>query len=92
MFKYKVHFDDKFLKDLKKIKKRHYDLSKLEEVINLLASGEELPAKYFDHAMVNMNGIRNCHIKKNWVLFYLKDDVSLILLCLRTGTHDDLGI
>ena len=53
---------------------------------------QEVPAKYFDHAMVNMNWIRNCHIKKNWVLFYLKDDVSLILLCLRTGTHDDLGI
>ena len=92
MLKYKVHFDDKFIKDLKKIKKRHYDISKLEQVIKLLATGESLPGKYFDHEMINMNGIRNCHIKKNWVLFYYKDEDSLLLLCLRTGTHDDLGI
>lgn len=45
----------KFRKDYKRIKKRGYDLSQLEKVINTLLYEEPLEQKYRDHARVMNN-------------------------------------
>ena len=42
----KIKYHSKFKKDIKIIKKRNYDLSKLEKVIEILAEEKNLPAKY----------------------------------------------
>lgn len=45
----KVRHSNQFKKDYKLIQKRGYDVNKLKYVIQLLAEGKPLPAKYKDH-------------------------------------------
>lgn len=88
---YKIKPTSKFQKDLKKIRKRGYDLSLLKEAINILARGEELPAKYIDHPLKgNFANCRECHITPDWLLIYEKTEDKLYLYLTRTGTHSDL--
>ena len=42
---------NRFLKDLRLAKKRGFDLSLLEEVVNKLANQETLDPKYRDHPL-----------------------------------------
>lgn len=88
---YKIRPTVKFQKDLKKIKKRGYDLSLLKTVLVILAEGEKLPYKYKDHSLLgNFKGCRECHITPYWLLIYEISDEELILYLTRTGSHSDL--
>ena len=88
---YNVKPTTKFQKDLKKIKKRGYNISLLTEVIKILASGMSLPEKNRDHALSgNFSKYRECHISPDWLLIYEIDNDDLILILTRTGTHSDL--
>ena len=89
--KYDVQFTSQFKKDLKLAKKQHKNLDKLFSVINTLANGETLNAKYNDHDLMgNYKGTRECHIEPDWLLVYeIKDDV-LVLMLYRLGTHSEL--
>ncbi|MGN1014101.1 MAG: type II toxin-antitoxin system YafQ family toxin [Butyricicoccus sp.] len=81
----------KFQRDLKKAKKRGYDISLLSDIIKRLANGESLPAKNKDHLLGgNYSGCRECHITPDWLLIYEIDNDTLILYLTRTGTHSDL--
>ncbi len=76
-------------KDLKKLKKRGKDLSKLKVVIKILISGGSLPEKYRNHKLSgNFRGCWECHIEPDWLLIYKK--ASKILILVRSGTHSDL--
>lgn len=78
-----------FKKDVKRAKKRGKDFSKLKEVIEQLARGETLEARYRDHALTGAyRGARDCHIEPDWLLIYKLPEDQLVLL--RTGTHADL--
>ncbi len=91
MMKYKIKSSRKFDKDLKKIKKRGYDLNLIKLVIQKLANGEKLPDKNKDHILLgNYKGCRECHITPDWLLVYELVDDELILYLTRTGTHSDL--
>ncbi len=80
-----------FRKDLKRIRKRGYDLLKLDTVLQTLTKEELLPDKYRDHALTgDYNGFRECHIEPDWLLIYAVDQGQLILTASRTGTHSDL--
>jgi mRNA interferase YafQ len=84
-----VHESPRFLRDIKRIKKRGLDLSKLRHVVTLLSEKQPLPIRYRDHALTgNWIGHRDCHIQPDWVLIYKITDDTLILE--RTGTHSDL--
>ena len=88
---YAVKPTTKFQKDLKRIQKRGYDISLLTEVIKILASGEQLPARNKDQSLTgNYTGCRECHITPDWLLIYEIADKDLILYLTRTGTHGDL--
>ena len=88
---FKLVLTSKFNKDLKKIKKRGYDLSKIEKVIDALLNGERLSYSKRDHALTgNYHGFRECHIEPDWLLIYAIDEDRLILTASRTGTHSDL--
>lgn len=50
----KIKYHSKFKKDIKTIKKRNYDLSKLQKVIEILAEEKTLPAKYKDHSLTGI--------------------------------------
>ena len=88
---YKIRPSVKFQKDLKRAQKRGYDISLLTKVLNLLANGEHLPAKYKDHNLSgNYKGCRECHITPDWLLIYEILEDELILYLTRTGIHSDL--
>lgn len=57
----------KFNKDLKLIKKRGYNIKKLEKVVNKLLNQEILEEKYKDHKLIgDYGGYRECHIEPDW--------------------------
>ena len=89
--KYIVKYTARFQKDYKILVKRRFDVSKVHEVIEILASGNALPDKYHDHALSgNYQGVRECHIKSDWLLIYSISEETLVLELLRTGSHSDL--
>jgi len=89
--KYELRPTTKFQKDLKRAKKRGYDLNLLKDVLKKLAAGESLPSKNRDHALIgDYEGCRECHIAPDWLLIYEIVDETLILYLTRTGTHSDL--
>lgn len=64
-------------------------MSKLREVILLLAEGEPLPARFRDHPLSgNWKEFRECHLEPDWLLIYKPDGDDVYLV--RTGTHSDL--
>ena len=88
---YKIRPTTKFQKDLKRIKKREYEISLLTEVIKKLAAGIQLPQKNRDHELTgDYCGCRECHITPDWLLIYEIDGDELILYLTRTGSHSDL--
>ena len=88
---YNVRPTSKFQKDLKRAKRRGYDIDLLRDIIKKLAAGEPLPAKNRDHDLSGgYVGCRECHITPDWLLIYEVDGDDLILYLTRTGTHSDL--
>ncbi len=84
-----IHFTSRFKKEVKLAEKRGGDLAKLEKVIGLLRMGAALPARYRDHVLTgNWAGHRECHIEPDWLLIYVIDIPTLVLV--RTGSHADL--
>ncbi len=91
MMKYEIQRTSQFKKDYKLAVKRGCDISKLQEVIVLLASGESLPEVYKDHPLHgNYIGYRECHVESDWLLVYKISKNLLILSLYRLGTHSDL--
>lgn len=86
-----IIWTSKFKKDYKNAIKRNLNINLLDDVIRILASGQELPNKYNDHALRgNWNGFRECHILPDWLLIYTIEDNNLVLVLARTGSHSDL--
>ncbi|MFV0416428.1 MAG: type II toxin-antitoxin system YafQ family toxin [Chthoniobacterales bacterium] len=80
---------NQFKRDIKRVRKRGKNLTKMKIVVDLLLAGEALPSKYRDHQLGgNWNGHRDCHIEPDWLLIYKIFDNELRLE--RTGTHSDL--
>lgn len=80
-----------FRKDYKRIKKRSYNLSLLQDVLETLCEEKSLDAKYKDHALMGAyKGFRECHVQPDWLLIYTIDKDKLILVAARTGSHADL--
>lgn len=88
---YEISYTNQFKKDYKRVKKRGRPLDKLQKVIKILQSGEQLPASFKDHALTgNWVGHRECHLKPDWLLiYYVRDDVPVLTMS-RTGSHSDL--
>ena len=89
--KYQVLLTSKFKKDFKLLKKQGKNTDKILAVINKLARGESLDAKYKDHPLlVCYLGARECHIEPDLLLIYEKQENILILNILRAGSHSNL--
>lgn len=88
---YTVKFTSQFKKDYKLAKKRGKNMKLLDDVIKLLANGEVLSEKYYDHSLSgNWTGHRECHIQPDWLLVYYYNQDVLVLTLSRTGSHSDL--
>ena len=88
---YKIRPTSRFQKDLKRLRKRGYDMDLLTGVLKQLAAGQALEPSYRDHPLVgDYSGCRECHITPDWLLIYEIDGGELFLYLTRTGTHSDL--
>lgn len=86
-----IRYHTSFKKDYKKVIKRGYDIKLMEDIIQKLAEGGQLPEKNKDHPLCgDYSGCRECHITPDWLLIYEIDKGELILYLTRTGTHSDL--
>lgn len=88
----KIEREPTFKRNYKALKKKHYDMNELEKVITLLVNQDtQALKKYRDHALIgNLQGLRELHIKNDWLLIYAIDDDKLTLFLLATGKHDDV--
>ena len=78
-----------FKRDVKRPEKRGKDMTKLRDLILLLAGETPLPVRYKDHPLSGeWKHHRDCHIEPDWLLLYKIDDNDLYLV--RTGSHADL--
>lgn len=86
-----IKYHTLFKKDFKRIKKRGYDISRLEKIVESLANEVPLPEQFKDHNLSgNYNGFRECHIAPDWLLIYQVNNNELVLVLSRTGSHSDL--
>ena len=86
-----IVFTNKMKRDTKLMKKRGKDMSKLTNILKLLASRTPLPEVYKDHQLSgDLKDFRECHIEPNWLLIYQVFKDELILSASGTGTHSDL--
>lgn len=86
-----IRFNNRMKRDVKLMKKRGKNLSKLEEVLNKLANYETLPEKNKDHQLKGeWKDFRECHIEPDWLLIYRIEENELILYATATGSHADL--
>ena len=88
---YRIEFTNEMKRNVKLMRKRGKDISKLTDIINKLASGQVLPQSNNDHQLTdNLRDFRKCHIGPDWLLVYQIHDDILILTATATGTHSDL--
>jgi mRNA interferase YafQ len=79
----------RFKRDVRRVRKRNRDMSKLTAVLNLLIEEKPLPATYNDHPLKgDWKGFRDLHIEPDWLLLYRVEGDELQLA--RTGAHSDL--
>jgi len=88
-----IVFTAKMRRDVKLMKKRGKDLSKLTATLDLLANRKQMPKNYRDHQMSGkLKDFRECHVggEGDWLLLYQIVEDELILSASGTGTHIDL--
>jgi mRNA interferase YafQ len=79
----------RFKKDYKLMKRRGRDVSKIQQVMEMLAEEEPLDPKHRDHNLLgNYVDCRECHVEPAWLLIYTVGDDWIRFE--RTGTHSDL--
>ncbi|MCR5661775.1 MAG: type II toxin-antitoxin system YafQ family toxin [bacterium] len=88
---YKIQYTTRMKHDVKRMKRRGKDMSKLLSVLSMLSKGEKLPDSNKDHQLSgNLKDFRKCHIEPDWLLMYQIFNDTLILSATATGTHSDL--
>ncbi|WP_435300675.1 type II toxin-antitoxin system YafQ family toxin [Zymomonas mobilis] len=85
----KVLLERQFKKDAKK-NFLEFVTPAWAEILNCLCQDVELPPKYKDHALSgNWLGFRDCHVKPDLVLIYMKNGDDYVQL-VRLGSHSEL--
>lgn len=92
----RINRSPRFKRNYKKLMRKHYDMSKIDKVIRLLAleKFDELINHYDDHPLHgNLAGKRVLHIEDNWILIYQKradHTYNLVIINLEaTGNHEE---
>lgn len=93
-----INYTPQFKRDYKKLKRKHYDLNKLKNVIQLLIDEKFkiLVDKYDDHQLKgSLRSLCALHVEHNkagnWILVYKIHSGNLELLTIdlvSTGSHD----
>lgn len=89
--KYEIEYTNEFRKDVKRMKKRGYDMELMITAIEILQHDGKLPANYRSHKLVGKHiGKWECHITPDWLLVWKQYDQKLIMTMTNTGSHSDL--
>lgn len=91
-----ANYTPKFLRDVKRLQKKHFDLDPLRDTINLiLEDSKQARRKLKRHyRMYRLNGkwagSLECHVANigDWLVVWQENDNLAIFL--RTGTHDEI--
>jgi len=79
----------KYIKDVKRLQRRGYDLAKLNQLITALATDQPLPPSARPHKLAGQQrDVWDVHIAPDWILLYEINPQTVTLV--RTGTHADL--
>lgn len=92
----RVAFTAKFQRDVKRLKKKRYDLGQLEALVDLVAQNtpealEELRRRHNMHDLKGeWSGSRECHVANagGWLVIWRNEDAFVTFQ--RTGSHDEL--
>lgn len=90
------NFTPKFERDMKRLAKKHVDLTPLRNIMNLIlensaASERILVQRHNKHQLKeNWKGSFECHIENagNWLLVWMETEDQAIFE--RTGTHKEI--
>lgn len=91
-----IYTTNNFERDIKKVKNyQSFKPNKLKQYIELLASGEELPANARNHRLSKTSpkeyqGLYDFHVAPDICVIYKLDDSSVSLV--RIGKHNNLGL
>ena len=88
---YEFAYTQKFLRDVKKIKKKHFDLSRLDQVLDDLANYNSalLKRKYRKHQLKGRwSEYEELHVDADWLLVNKRDKNRIVLTLMTTGNHD----
>lgn len=78
-----------FKRDVKRMKKRGKDMSKLRRLLLALIPQIPLPESQRDHLLQGIwKGYRECHIEPDWLVICRVEGSELHMA--RTGSHSDL--
>ena len=92
-YKYVVKYGSSFKKNLKKSIKQGKDITKLLDVVDVLANNKTLDKHYKNHKLVDdkyYKGCYECHIEPDWLLVYRYNHDELILVLVNTGSHAEV--
>lgn len=89
MPKYELETSTKFEKQYKKLSQK--DKENTNQFLAKLLNDEPLEPKHRDHALKGVyKDFRECHIKPDLLLVYKKEKETLLLLCIRIGSHSEI--
>ena len=92
-----IEYHIAFQRDIKRLKRKHAELSDLKEVIRLVAEDtdtakETLRRRHRAHRLQggDWDGVIECHVGNagNWLAIWIKEDGTAWFL--RTGTHAEI--
>ncbi len=89
----RIEFTSKFKKDIKRLRNNEAKLSKVANVIELLAQGEDIPASMKPHKLIgNYAGHLELHVEGDLLLIWVEKtelgDMTIYLV--RLGSHSEL--
>ncbi|MBI2444571.1 MAG: type II toxin-antitoxin system YafQ family toxin [Candidatus Magasanikbacteria bacterium] len=90
---YTLRYSRQFKRQYKKLERsgRPGLAGKLDAIMNILASGQTLPARCLNHRLAGqLNGLWECHVAPDWLLIYRLHQDVLVLEFFATGTHTQL--
>lgn len=88
---YEFAHTQKFLRDVKRIKEKHSDLSRLDQVLDDSADYNSalLKRKYRNQQLKGRwSQYEELHVDADWLLVYKRDKNRRILTLMTTGSHD----
>ena len=88
---YSIQMSTAFRRDVRRSKRQNKDMKRFQEVIHLLASGEQLSERWKDHQLGGeWRGFRECHLDPDWLLIYRVNRSESMIELVRMGSHADL--